>query len=355
MSPTYSGKLFLLGATGYVGSQFLVQLREQLPNIHVVAIARNATEERRAAILQLNPNTTIVEGSLDNDAIIREQAFKVDIVVNAANGQHEPSTRAALAGLEEASKQRPGNPPIYIHTSGYAQLANEADGEAITDYATATKYIDTSYSPDDVPQDNLMVVLNKEIIAAGERKENPVKTMIIFPSWIYGIGDGIQKITLALRMWLSFAKAEGHAVTLGRGFNQTSTIHVRDVATSMIAMLKDALDGTASTGAQGLYFAGSEFETSPTLKEAQDEIGNALCELGLVTQPGSHPASPMLAQAIPPPIFRVFSGNSYAVPERLKQLGVEFTETKKLSLLQSLKDEVGLAVNEGAWAHPMGM
>ncbi|KAF8665814.1 hypothetical protein AX16_000257 [Volvariella volvacea WC 439] len=337
MSATYSGKLFLLGATGYIGSQFLIHLKDQYPNIHVIALVRNATEERKVALAQSNPNITVVEGSIDDDTIVREQASKVDIIVNAGNAQHESSIRDHCTGWSGRSFQTTPRKSSHL----YSRI-----------WMCATKYIDATFSPNDVPKDNIMIEISNEIIAVGERKENPIKTMIILPSWVYGIGDGVQKITLGLRMYLNFSKAAGYAITFGRGLNQSSSIHIKDVANSMITMIKGALDGTAGTGAQGLYFAGDEFETSPSLKEVQDEIGNVLYELGLVSQPGSQsiPLSSPLAQSLPGPVLRIFSGNSYGVAEKLKKLGIEFTETKSLTLLQSLRDEVKLAVKEGAWA-----
>ncbi|KAF8665775.1 hypothetical protein AX16_000222 [Volvariella volvacea WC 439] len=325
MSTTYSGKL-LLGATGYIGSQYLVHLKGQYPNVHVTALVRNATDARKLALAQLNPNITVLEGTLDDDALIREHASKSDIVISTAIGYHEPSMRAALAGLEEVSKQRPGNPPLFPRLGIWS-------------------FQRSFYGPNDVPEGNIVVGINKEIIAIGERKESPIKTMILFHSWVYGIGNGVQKITAALRPSFNFAKVAGHAVTLGRGLNQFSTIHVKDVANSMIAMIRGALDGTAGTGVQGLYFAGDEFETSPSVKQIQDEIGNVLYELGLVSTPGSQPISltSPLAQTLP-------ERNAYVIPEKLKKLGVEFVKTKKLTVLQSLRDEVRLAVKEGAWA-----
>ncbi|KAF8665608.1 hypothetical protein AX16_000064 [Volvariella volvacea WC 439] len=349
MSSTYSGKLFLLGATGYLGSQFLIQLREQFPNVHVVALVRNATEERKATLAQLNPNLTLVEGSVEDEAIIREQTSKADITMNAATADHEKSRQATFAGLEDASKQRPGNPPIYIHVSGTAILSDNSKGE-VGEISQIPKYVDTTFSVDDVPQTNMFVQANREIIAVGERKENPVKTLILLPNWIYGVGEGAQKISLPLRLYLNLAKAAGHAVTLGPGRNKLPPIHVKDVANTLVALVKGALDGTAGTGAQGLYFASGDFETAPTLKQIQDQVGDILHELGLTSEGKSKLIPSQLAGSLPDGVFDGFAGNLYAEPEKLRaQLGLEFTETKKLPFLQSLREEVKLAVKETGW------
>ncbi|KAF8665723.1 hypothetical protein AX16_000172 [Volvariella volvacea WC 439] len=346
MSTSYSGKLFLLGATGYVGAEFLAHLKDQFPNIHVVALVRNATDQRKASLTRLNPNLSVVEGTSDDLELIRDQVSKADISVNAISAGGE-FIDAILSGLEDASKQRPGNPPIYLHISGYGVLSDGADGQVV-EKSKIPKYIDSSFSLDDLPPTSANLAPNKAVVAAGERKENPVKTLILFPGWIYGIGREPQPITLAFRLYFNFAKAAGRAVTLGPGHNVLPAIHVKDVAASLIAMLRGALDGTAGTGAQGLYFAGEDFEAGASAKEIQDVVGNILYDLGLVSQSGSTPAPPELRASIPDTLFTVFGGNSYAVPQRLKQLGVEFTETKNLSLVESLPEEIRIAAK--IWA-----
>ncbi|KAF8655189.1 hypothetical protein AX16_003221 [Volvariella volvacea WC 439] len=347
MSTSHSGKLFLLGGAGYLGAEFLLQLKDKLPSIQVVALVRNATEQRRAALAQLHPNISVLEGALEDTVLIREQASKADITLNAATGGEGPFLDAILSGLEDASKQRPGNPPIYIHISGYGTLSDRAAGQAV-DRSKIPKYVDSTFSLDNLPPTNVHLEANKAVVAAGERKENPVKTLTLFPGWIYGVGPGAQPITLAFRFYFNMARAAGHAITIGPGLNVLPGIHVKDVATSLIAMIRGALDGTAGTGAQGLYFAGQDFETGATAKEIQDIVGNTLFELGLVSQPGSRQVPPEIRQDIPDSVVSVFGANVNAVPQRLKKLGVEFTETKKLSLLESIPEEVKLAAKQ--WA-----
>ncbi|KAF8655198.1 hypothetical protein AX16_003230 [Volvariella volvacea WC 439] len=349
MSTPYTVKLFLLGGTGYVGAELLLQLKDKLPQIQVIALVRNATEQRRAALAQLHPSISVIEGTLEDTELIHEHASKADITINSATGVQGPFLDAILSGLEDASKQRPGNPPIYIHVSGYGALSDGAFGQAI-EKSKIPKYVDSFFSLDDLPPTSVRVLLeaNQAIVEAGKRKVNPVKTLILFPGWIYGVGSGLQTITLGFRFYFQLARAAGHAITIGPGLNVLPGIHLKDVATSLVALIRGAIDGTAGTGAQGFYFAGEDFEIAATAKEVQDVVGDTLYDLGLVSQPGSTPASPELLKSIPDVVSYVFSSNAYGVPQRLKQLGVEFTETKKISLLESLPDEVRVAAKH--WA-----
>ncbi|KAF8643182.1 hypothetical protein AX16_009179 [Volvariella volvacea WC 439] len=349
MSSTYSGQLFLLGATGYLGSQILVELNEQFPNMRVVALTRNLTQERRDQLVQLHPNVILVEGTLDDEAKIREQATKADITVHAADGEHDKSIAATIAGAQEASKNRPGNPPIFMHIGGYATLSDESKGEPV-ELDKIPKRIDTTFTHDQLPNS----IYSKQAMVVeelGELKENPVKTLVLIPGWIYGVA-GPHQITLPLRLYLNFARAAGHAGTIGQGQNRIPQIHVKDVARSVAVLIKGSLEGTAGTGKQGVYLAAADFEDTPTLKQVQDAVGNTLHELGLVSQPGSKTLPPELVHKTLPDVwFRGISGNLRGVPVKLKsQFGFELTESKKVPFFESLKEEVRLGVKEIGWA-----
>lgn len=84
LSPT----IFLLGATGYLGSQFLIYLARDLPRLPVTALVRSLTAERARQLNAVHGNLTLVEGTLDDDALIQEQAAKADVTINCASSDH---------------------------------------------------------------------------------------------------------------------------------------------------------------------------------------------------------------------------------------------------------------------------
>lgn len=88
---TQAQTVFFLGATGYLGSQFLILLNQKHPQLHVIALLRNATPERKEQLQKVYSNISFVEGSLDDAAIIREQVANVDIVINCASSDHPTS------------------------------------------------------------------------------------------------------------------------------------------------------------------------------------------------------------------------------------------------------------------------
>ena len=80
--------IFLLGSTGYVGSQFLIMLGQAFPHLPVRALVRSLTTEREAWLHQVHPDLTIVEGSLEDEKTLQYQAEDADIVINLASCDH---------------------------------------------------------------------------------------------------------------------------------------------------------------------------------------------------------------------------------------------------------------------------
>ncbi len=63
-----------------------------------------------------------VIGSLDDAALLREEARAADAVVNAASSDHRGAVEALLAGLAGSGK-------AFIHSSGSSIVADLAMGE----------------------------------------------------------------------------------------------------------------------------------------------------------------------------------------------------------------------------------
>lgn len=85
--------IFLLGATGYLGSEFLALLARDFPTYPVNALVRNVTPARTARLQEIHPKLNVVEGTLDDAAVIIEQVQKADIVINSASSDHWPSVK----------------------------------------------------------------------------------------------------------------------------------------------------------------------------------------------------------------------------------------------------------------------
>ncbi|KAI0692151.1 hypothetical protein BC835DRAFT_84752 [Cytidiella melzeri] len=339
-----SPSIFLLGATGYLGSEFLILLAEEYPTYPVNALLRNATDARKATLHGLHPNLTVTEGGLDDEAVISEAAGKADIVINMASSDHLPSVKATLNGLEKSSATRPGNPPLYIHVSGCGIISDNARGQGpVSDKIWSDIGLDLK----ECDQTNTHLPSDIPIVAAGTRKENPVRTIIIYPSQIYGTGRGVQRTTLWLRIFLQYAKSIGYAGTWGAGLNGQHTIHIRDMADICMFVLKKALEGTADEGAEGLYFAASD--TTITYGEWARKMGDHLYEKGLIKEPGAKAMPDKVVEPLGHYGWSLLGGNMYGKADRLARMGWKPVWSDKVSLLESLPDAIDAHLEDMGW------
>jgi uncharacterized protein YbjT (DUF2867 family) len=74
-----SPRIFMTGASGYIGGQFLHTLGLKHPDYQVIALVR--TEEQKEKISKLQPATTFVIGDLDSSDIITGESKKADVVL----------------------------------------------------------------------------------------------------------------------------------------------------------------------------------------------------------------------------------------------------------------------------------
>ncbi|KAF8655197.1 hypothetical protein AX16_003229 [Volvariella volvacea WC 439] len=350
LSESTTSTLFLLGATGYVGGQILVHLARELPTIQVIALVRNANDELKAALHKLNPNVSVAAytGSYETAwDVIKENTEKADIIVHAGDGDVEASLQPILAGLEESAKRRRdagSRPPTYIHISGYGLISDNSWGQPINP-TTAKKYIDTQFDIKELPETNMHYKSDRAVIEFGDREDLRVNTNVIYFGWIYGVGEGLQKTSSPLRFYIQMAKEADHSVTFGPGLNYIANTNIKDAASCIVTLVKAGIEGTGGSGTNGIYFAASDVLTSPRAKDISDGIGNVLHEFGQVSQPGSQPIPEEMLKKIPEVIGGAISGSAYGIPQRLKQrFGVELTETERHTFLESLAEEVKVAL-----------
>lgn len=74
-----SPRVFITGATGYVGGQTAVTLIAAHPEYDVVALVRD--QEQADKLKSRFPKISTVIGTLDDDAVLKEEAAKADVVL----------------------------------------------------------------------------------------------------------------------------------------------------------------------------------------------------------------------------------------------------------------------------------
>src|SRR5947207_3098053 len=98
-------KIFVTGATGYIGGSIAAKLIEQGDSVR--GLARSAESASAIARLGVEP----VLASLQDHEVLSREAAKADAVVNAADADDAVAPRVFVEALAGSGK-------VLIHTSG---------------------------------------------------------------------------------------------------------------------------------------------------------------------------------------------------------------------------------------------
>ncbi|KAI0358736.1 NAD-P-binding protein [Trametes cingulata] len=280
MSPDRA-KVFLLGATGYIGGGVLARLlSNSKPLFDITVLLRDAVKADK-----LKPfGVKTVLGTLDDTDKIESLASQADIVFECADADHLDSTKAMLAGLKRRHRET-GRTPALIHTQFLGVLADNAAGM----YAT-----DDIYNDNDVEQ--LAKIAPEQphreidltvISADGEGQvARYVKTYLVLPSTIYGLAKGplvdagiMNPQSQQIPALIMASIDRGRAGMVGEGKNIWPNVNVDDVV-QLYEVLWNCIvaEKDVGHGKEGYYFAENG---EHKLYEVAKAIGVALKEFGL--------------------------------------------------------------------------
>lgn len=105
-------KIFLTGATGYIGGDTLYQLNQSHPDFEYALLIR--TQEKADKVLEQYPKARIVLGGLDDSETLRREAAWANIVIRKQTPplHHHPSlTVPRHRRLIRPRRRRKGNRP----------------------------------------------------------------------------------------------------------------------------------------------------------------------------------------------------------------------------------------------------
>ncbi|KAB8298120.1 hypothetical protein EYC80_001878 [Monilinia laxa] len=230
-------KVFITGVTGYTGGDALYEFYNTRPDWEYTVLVRNS--DRAAPVAAAFPKVRFAYATLDDAAIIEEEAAKADIVLHTADASdHEVAAKAIAKGLAKGhSKEHPG---YWLHLSGtgilcwkdmetqtYGEAPSEEPYNDLEGVSRLTSLPDTAFHRD----------IDKIVLAAGS---DSVKTAIVCPPSIYGPGRGpgnqrSRQVYNLARITLQ----KGQAPQLGKGLTEWDNVHVHDL-TALWVLLADA-------------------------------------------------------------------------------------------------------------------
>jgi nucleoside-diphosphate-sugar epimerase len=217
-------KIFLTGATGYIGGSIAERLL-QLDH-HVTGLVRPADKIAGLKERGIEP----VIGNLDDPEILAHATEAADAVIHAASADHPGSVMTLVSALERSGK-------TLICTTGSGIAADSADGE----YAGSVVYTEDTYL-EPVAFRRLRVAMNHFVRQAAIDKG--IRSIVICPSMIYGTGRGMQPNSDQIPKLMALSKQLGAGVYFGKGLNRYSNVHIDDLVDLYVLALEKAPGGS---------------------------------------------------------------------------------------------------------------
>ena len=215
-------RVFITGATGYIGGSIAAKLTAQ--GHQVSGLTRTA---HGAAMLRAAGSEPVVGGMIDRE-ILHDAAKAADVVINAANSDDANAVELLLPALHGSGK-------TFIQTSGSSAISDRAMGER----SELTFHEDSVFEP--LPERAGRVAIDRMVLAAAHRG---VRSVVIRPSLIYGVGHGAHRDSLQVPKLIALARKHGAPLHVGRGLNIWSHVHIDDVVDLYLLALERAAAGS---------------------------------------------------------------------------------------------------------------
>ncbi|HET9727192.1 MAG TPA: NAD-dependent epimerase/dehydratase family protein [Gemmatimonadales bacterium] len=292
-------KVFLTGATGYIGTVVAERLRAAGQQLSGLARSDQAAAKLEAA------GVTPIRGDFTNPAAVASGARSANAVISMATTYDPKVDAPAVDAILDALA---GTNKPFIYTSGI--WVNGDTGGIIVDETTPTEPIELVA---------WRKLVEDRVLEAAKRG---VRSIVIRPAIVYGRGGGIPA------GFRDSARKEGAARFVGTGENRWPMVHIDDLADLYLLALERAPAGTlllaasgpahpvkdlAAAASRGAGGGGNTAEWA--IEDAREELGGAYADaLTLDQQASSRRAQELLGWRPhrPGPIEDLESG-SYAV------------------------------------------
>jgi nucleoside-diphosphate-sugar epimerase len=214
-------KVFITGVAGYIGGSVATTL---IKAGHTVSgLVRSEARASQVEPLGIEP----VIGDLADSAVLKRAAGEADAVINIANSDNQEVVDLFLNALRGTGK-------TFIQSSGTSIVADLADGER------PGKIYEETTPVDPLPLRAGRVALNHAVIAASNAQ---LRTMVICPSLIYGIGLGASADSIQVPWMIALARKHGVGRHIGSGANIWSNVHINDLVGLYLRALDKAPGG----------------------------------------------------------------------------------------------------------------
>lgn len=218
-------RVFLTGATGYIGSAVAEALQRRGHQLIGLARSVNSAAQLEGRGLQVQ------RGSLfDGPAITAASAYADGVIHTALlrDGAPAEADQSAVTAILSALA---GSGKPFIYTSGVWVLGN-----------TGTRVADERTSINPVPLMAWRTEVEWQVLDADC---DSVRSIVLRPGGVYGFGRGRPS------MWFASAREHGVVRYVGDGENRWPMVHVSDLAELYVRALENAPCGSLLHGVSG--------------------------------------------------------------------------------------------------------
>lgn len=219
--------IFLTGATGYIGGSVATKLIAAGHRVRGLVRSQGKADQLEKSGVEP------VIGTLDDADLLGTEARQADGVIDTASADHLASVVTFISALEGTEKP-------FIHTSGSSVIGDDARGLYASDMIfdeESTLVVEASKQP--------RRAVDQLVVGAADRG---VRSAVICPSNIYGVGRGIGLRSVQIPALVDNALQMGVVQIVGNGMNRWSNVHIDDLTDLYLLVL-----ATAPPGA--FYFA----------------------------------------------------------------------------------------------------
>ncbi|KAG0674433.1 hypothetical protein C6P40_002185 [Pichia californica] len=322
-------KLFITGATGYVGGEVLFQFLEKFPNFEITALVRSIEKGKIIKDATNNKVQTVI-GSLDSLDLIRNETESSDIIINAASNNHLPSLNVIKEVLSKKTKET-----LFLQISGAGVVTDGVDPSTYTPnkiYDDVKDIKEITLLPDSQPHR----LADKLVLSIEETNPKFVKTAIISPPIIFGFGKGYDNIlSVQIPILIKSIVKLGSSFTVYKGDTKWSHGHIYDVGTLFINVISKFINKEEfNSGVLGYYFTNDGIDY--TFKEIAVRISNKLFELGLISSKLNRELTPteINEKFNFPALF--WGSNARTISNNGRKIGWEMTKSDDNSFFEDI-------------------
>lgn len=225
-------KVYLTGATGYIGSAVAEALRKA--GHSVTGLARTPEKAKQLEARGIRA----VLGDLLHPESVAEPARAADGVIHTANTNDASSAQADAAAVRAILNALDGTNRPFVYTSGVWVLGSTGDKIATED---------TPVNP--TPLVAHRAAIEQEVLGG---KDRGVRAIVIRPALVYGRGGSLPA------MLTKSAQETGAARFVGDGQNRWPFVDLGDLAALYVLALEKAPAGSLYNAAHGPSYRVSE-------------------------------------------------------------------------------------------------